>query len=137
MPAQPPLVEISLRKYGPREDQRLRVISDVLKRVKPMLSAKPIITTDCALHYPGPIRSVLPFAKHVKHKSRKERIGGQGELKKIGLDPLFSLNHTAAMIRDGVSRMIRKTWCNSKRQDHLELHLYIYANYRNNHRLKV
>jgi hypothetical protein len=101
-----------------------------------MLGPCPIITTDRALHYPKPIAEVLPTARHVQHLSRKARIGGQGELKKIGMDPLFSLNHTAAMMRDGVSRLIRKTWCNSKRQDHLEHHLYIYAHYRNRHRLK-
>jgi hypothetical protein len=136
MPAQPPLVEIAMKKYGPRDDDRPRVIREVLQRVKPMLTQSPTITSDCALHYPAPIAEVLPKARHVQHLSRRARIGGQGELKKIGLDPLFSLNHTAAMMRDGVSRLIRKTWCNSKRQDHLEHHLYIYAFYRNKYRLK-
>jgi len=64
-------------------------------------------------------------------------VAGQGELKKIGFDPLFSLNHTAAMIRDGVSRLVRKTWGNSKRMDRLEDHLFVYAHYHNTVRLQA
>jgi sugar phosphate permease len=56
---------------------------------------------------------------------------GQGELKKIKFDPLFSLNHTCAMLRANVSRLFRKTWCTTKRPDQLRAHLMIYAEYHN------
>jgi len=38
-------------------------------------------------------------ATHRTVKGRRGSIAGQGELKKIGFDPLFSLNHTCAMLR--------------------------------------
>jgi len=43
-------------------------------------------------------------------KGRRECVVGQGELKGGGFDPLFSLNHTCAMIRAHVSRLFRRTW---------------------------
>jgi len=56
---------------------------------------------------------------------------GQGELKRGGYDPLFSLNHTAAMIRANINRLFRRTWCTSKRIDRLEGHLLLYTDYHN------
>ncbi|MEQ1722809.1 MAG: hypothetical protein ABL930_06505, partial [Pseudobdellovibrio sp.] len=47
----------------------------------------------------------------------------QGELKKIGFDPLFSLNHTCAMMRAKVSRLIRRTWNTTKKPERLSEHL--------------
>jgi hypothetical protein len=46
---------------------------------------------------------------------------GQGELKRGGFDPLFSLNHTAAMFRDRLKRLSHRTWCTTKRPDRLQL----------------
>nr|MBX2884857.1 hypothetical protein [Granulosicoccus sp.] len=48
-------------------------------------------------------------------------------LKKIGFDPLFAINHTFAMFRANVNRLIRKTWCTTKRVDRLEDHLAIFV----------
>lgn len=135
MPALHPLIEIALKKYGPRQDDRPRAIAEVLNRISPMLQNGAKITTDSAPRYPGPIRRLLPNTYHVAVKSRKACVAGQGELKKTGFDPLFPFNHTAAMIRDGISRLIRKTWGNSKRADRLEDHLYLYAHYHNTVRI--
>jgi hypothetical protein len=47
-------------------------------------------------------------------------------MKKIGFDPLFYLNQTAATIRDNLARMLRRTWCGTKKlaypQDALDFH---------------
>ena len=52
---------------------------------------------------------------------------GQGELKKLKYDPIFSLNHTCAMIRDNIKRLSRKTWCTTKRMPQLQINLELYA----------
>ena len=49
----------------------------------------------------------------------------QGELKKRGKDPLFYINHTLAMLRANVNRLIRKTWCTTKDPAQLIYHLAI------------
>jgi len=45
--------------------------------------------------------------------------------------PLFPINHTLAMLRDGVSRLVRRTWAASKKAACLERHLWIWIAWRN------
>jgi hypothetical protein len=52
-------------------------------------------------------------------------------LKKVGFDPLFSLNHTAAMIRANVNQLARRTWCTTKRPENLLARLYTYLHFHN------
>ena len=46
-------------------------------------------------------------------------------------NPLFPINHTLAMMRDGISRLVRRTWAASKMRERLELHAWIWAVWRN------
>jgi hypothetical protein len=131
MPAQHPLREIAAARYGTRADDRPAALAQVLTQIAPRLKPGGQISTDCALHYPEPIARLVPHAVHLAFRSRKARVTGQGELKKIGFDPLFALNHTAAMIRDRASRLVRKTWANTKRMDRLHAHLLVYAHFHN------
>jgi hypothetical protein len=48
-------------------------------------------------------------------KGGKSGVAGQDELKKVGRDPLFWVNHTLAMRRANINRLIRKTWCTTKK----------------------
>ena len=56
---------------------------------------------------------------------------GQGELKKVVYDPIFSLNHTCAMLRANINRLVRKTWCTTKKPERLAMHITLYALYHN------
>jgi transposase-like protein len=44
---------------------------------------------------------------------------------------LFPINHTLAMMRDSISRLVRRTWAASKLRGRLDLHFWIWACYRN------
>jgi hypothetical protein len=55
--------------------------------------------------YPEQIRNKIPTASHVQVLSRRGAVVGQGELKRWGFDPIFSLNHMAAMFRANVNRL--------------------------------
>ncbi len=46
-------------------------------------------------------------------------------------NPLFPINHTLAMMRDGISRLVRRTWAASKLKERLERHAWIWAVWRN------
>ena len=52
-------------------------------------------------------------------------------MKKGGFDPLFYLNHTAAMIRDNQARMLRSTWCSTKLRIYLQEALDLYIDFHN------
>ena len=44
---------------------------------------------------------------------------------------LFPINHTNALFRDSVSRLVRRTWAASKRLEPLRWHLWVFAVFRN------
>ena len=46
-------------------------------------------------------------------------------------NPLFPINHTLAMLRDGVSRLVRRSWGAAKLRERLGEHLWIWVVYRN------
>ena len=134
MPAQHPLINEAQLRDGPRADDRPAGVAYVLERIKPMLTERPILRSDSALHYPAAVARILPDAVHERVLSRRPIPHGNGELKE-GFDPIFAFDHTAAMVRDCVSRLVRKTWGTSKRMDRLETHLLVYAHHHNLHRI--
>ena len=46
-------------------------------------------------------------------------------------NPLFAINHTLASLRDGVSRLVRRSWATTKRRAELRHHAWIYAAWKN------
>ena len=135
MPAKGLLTKKSIAKYGKRKDERNHAITEMLNTVKELSIESVYLESDQCPRYPVLVQQNLPKAVHKGHKGVRGSVSGQGELKKIKNDPLFSLNHTCAMLRANISRLIRKTWNTSKKMRRLELHLLIYANYHNQYLL--
>lgn len=52
-------------------------------------------------------------------------------LKRDTRNPLWHINHTLARTRDGVSRLVRRSWAASKLRQRLEGHLFLWTCYRN------
>ena len=121
------LAALSRKKYGPRTCERKKLLDQLLQDIKGVCSPDVHILTDKSQHYPSVIQSRLPQAKHSTTKGRRGCVVGQGELKRGGFDPLFSLNHSCAMFRDNLKTLSRRTWCTVKRIDRLRNLLYIYA----------
>jgi transposase-like protein len=131
MPAKGHLAKLARKKYGRRKDQRTEGWNQLFNYIRPRLANNLRIESDENPHYPKIVRNWCPEAEHRTIKSRRGCVAGQGELKKIGFDPLFSLNHTFAMCRANINRLFRKTWCTTKRPDRLVAHLHLYVNYHN------
>ena len=130
IPARGMLVE-KARKYGPRPDERKTARRRLFSSLRELVVEDALIKSDSNPHYPSDVKRHFPKARHQTYAGQRGAITGQGELKKVGFDPLFSLNHTCAMFRANVSRLVRKTWCTTKRRDRLRAHLMIYADYHN------
>lgn len=137
IPARHPLVEISIHRYGKREDERPQALRRLFQTLSSILSAHTTLSSDCDPMYPEYVRRYLPGIKYERTLSRKARSAGFGELKRIGFDPLFSLNHTCAMLRANLNRLARKTWCTSKTMIGLIFHLELYQSYHNKVLLKL
>jgi hypothetical protein len=131
MPAKGHLSQVALRKYGPRRDGRAQGWDTLFEKLKPVVSQTAEISSDQNPHYPKWVRKHFPSAKLHTFPGKRGCIAGQGELKKIGFDPLFSLNHTCAMLRANINRLLRRTWCTTKTQAALMDHLWIYTRYHN------
>jgi transposase-like protein len=126
MPAKGHLAEISRRKYGYRADERTQSALALFEELKPFLSPTVEVSSDQNPKYPNWIKSQFPAATHLTYKGRRGCVVGQGELKAGGFDPIFSLNHTAAMLRAHVSRLFRRTWNTTKKKERLSAHIAIY-----------
>ena len=131
MPAKGLLAAISRKKYGPRPDERRLARDQLFAHVKDFVDPKARIKSDENPHYPKSVKKHFPQSTHEVFKGRKGAITGQGELKKIGFDPLFSLNHSCAMLRANINRLFRKTWCTTKKPERLAAHIALYATYHN------
>ena len=131
MPAKGHLTKIALKKYGPRADERALGRGNLFLKIQPLIQSKATIKSDQNPHYPADVKKYFPDAKHQAFKGKRGSIVGQGELKKIRFDPLFSLNHTCAMTRANMNRLFRKTWCTTKVPERLRDHFAIYAVYHN------
>ncbi len=133
MPANGLLAEISVKKYGKRADERTKGREILFTRIKDLIEETAEIRSDQNPHYPKVVKEYFPKATHVTYKGQRGAITGQGELKKVGFDPLFSLNHTCAKLRADINRLVRRTWCTTKKPERLQAHLNLYAIYHNLH----
>lgn len=130
------LAKRSIKKYGFRFDERPQSRDRLFRRIKSQISRNAIIESDSNPHYKIEVEKHFPTCLHKTYIGERGAITGQGELKKVFFDPLFSLNHTCAMFRSHVGRLIRKTWNTTKKIQPLCDHLEIYVWYHNQKLLK-
>ena len=127
MPAKGRLVHIARKKYGPRADHRTAGRQRLFSEMKHLVADNAWIRSDSNPHYPADVKKYFPNAKYETVLGGRSAISGQGELKKLKFDPIFSLNHTCAMLRAHINRLFRKTWCTTKKPDQLAGHIALYA----------
>lgn len=124
------LSKFALKKYGHRKDLHFEGLTRLFQTISPIVSKEVQVKSDEHQRYPGFVSAYLPEAKHVTFKSERGCVAGQGELKKVAFDPLFIVNHTCALLRANINRLIRKTWCTTKNpqrlKDHLDVFMYFY-----------
>jgi hypothetical protein len=132
LPARKPLSKANQKKLekleqaeGKRRSQSREKVGecfDVLQRVVPP-TGRVIVNTD---------------EKHTYRALLKKRFGARlvhqttnSKEPRSCWNPLFVVNHTFAMLRDGLSRLVRRNWGASKEREKLEWHLWIYIAWRN------
>ena len=131
MPAKGLLVAKAFKKYGVRKDERSLARKELFKELRDHIDGSATIKSDENPHYINDVKNYFPTCVHKSYKGRRGCVIGQGELKSGGFDPLFSLNHTAAMLRANINRLFRRTWNTTKKPSCLEHHIAMYAVYHN------
>ena len=130
------LSRISLKKYGPREDQREKALNELFEKLRSKLRQDPItITTDAHPLYGSFVKTYFPQSEHIVVNSgesvkKKRELVYTAERKKI-FDPLFALNQRCAMLRADIRRLTRRSWCTTKKVENLRRHLELYQIYNN------
>ncbi len=127
IPASGNLAAISRKKYGKRPDESRQMREELFAEVQHRIHAEACFSTDGHDQYNTLIKRHFPESSHTVHPSKRGCVTGQGELKKVGFDPLFSINHTLAMLRANINRLVRRTWCTTKKPEALVHHLWIYV----------
>ena len=131
IPAKGLLAKISRKKYGFRPNEAYMNRDELFKKATEYLPQESTFSSDCHKHYPRLMKKHFPKAHHIRHPGQRGCVTGQGELKKVGFDPLFSINHTFAMFRANVNRLFRRTWNTTKDPKRLEDHLWLYVQFHN------
>jgi hypothetical protein len=125
------LAKLSRKKYGKRVNRHNNALHSLFQSIAPAISPAALIECDEHKRYPEIVKHYLPDREFKQYKGGRGCVAGQGELKKLGFDPLFILNHTCAMLRSDINRLIRRTWCTTKKPGRLQMHLEIYMEYYN------
>jgi len=120
------LAKKSRKKYGYRKSTHIQEADILFKSIKEAISDNVLIESDQHKRYPELVKKYFPAAQHKRYKGKRGAVVGQGELKKTTYDPLFVINHTCAMLRANINRLIRKTWCTTKKAEMLQNHLDIF-----------
>ncbi|WP_413582074.1 transposase [Bdellovibrio sp. HCB288] len=127
MPAKGKLAAPARKKYGYRADHRGPARKKLFSNMTELVHPNALIRSDSNPTYPSDVKKYFPQAKHVTVLGGRGAVVGQGELKKLRWDPIFSLNHTCAMLRANINRLIRKTWCTTKKPSELAGHIALFA----------
>ena len=106
-----------------------RAVRAALRRTAASLPAgsEVVVVSDKKTTYPNAIKRAFGARclRHIRVDSKAPR---------TPRNPLFPANLTLAMLRDGVSRLVRRSWAHSKHRGRLRLHLWIWVVWRNWHR---
>jgi transposase-like protein len=112
------------RQFGLRRSGSRAAVERCLALLSSLTEGRVVrVETDRKQTYPAILRQVLGGShRHVCTRST---------VKRDRPNPLFPVNHTLAQLRDGVSRLVRRTWAASKRAMRLGWHLWIWICWRN------
>ena len=136
------LAAIAKRKYSNWVNEEKKGLNTLFDDIMPLFSKKVLIESDKKLIYKPIVKQKLTAANiqftHLRFEGAKKKERGQGEMINHAreFDPLYWINHTFAMLRYKISRLVRKTWCNTKKQLNLEAHLEIVMCFLNDKILK-
>lgn len=131
IPAFGHLADISLRKYGKRQNELGENLQKLGPELKALLPKTGTIDSDQHALYPAIVKRHLPGWQHQTFKGQRASVAGLGELKSKARDPLFSINHTLAMLRANINRLFRRTWNTTKKPENLMHHFWLYADFHN------
>ena len=118
--------ELRDKRFGKRRSGSRNAVVNTLRRLKEVHSSEAAMSleSDRKHSYRTEFKRIAgsQFACHIRISSKKLRDKS---------NELFPINHTLAMMRDNISRLVRRTWAASKIRQRLDLHFWMWVCYRN------
>ena len=111
---------------GQRRSQSREVVRKSFRRMSQYLSTHTavLLQSDLKTTYPLELRRAFPN-RLLCHKVTSSKA------RRCYSNPLFPINHTLAMMRDGMSCLVRRSWAASKTKAGLARHCWIWIAWRN------
>ena len=111
------------RRKSQSKEAVLAVLGRAAKLGKPERAVSPCFATDKKPTYPRLIQRAFG--------GRASHVQVDAKLPRTSQNPLFAVNLTFAMLRDGISRLVRRNWGHSKAAAKLVRHAWIWVAWRN------
>ena len=113
-------------RFGRRQSRSRATVRSVLRRGAEIVrgASAVVLESDEKSTYPALARQVFGENRLIHERT-------SSKMPRHTWNPLFPINHTEAFARDLVSRLRRDSWLVSKRRWFLNLHLELFAAYRN------
>ncbi len=125
-PAGGNLAVISPKHYGKRLDESRKMREELFAEVQHRIHAEAFFSSDGHDQYATLIKRHFPEISQALHPGKRGYVSGQEEPKRIGFDPLLSIDHTLAMLRANINRLVRRTWCTTRKPEASVHHLWIH-----------
>jgi hypothetical protein len=112
-------------RHGKRKGQGRAALAACFRKLGELSPAgtRPIVHTDRKGLYESLLKAQYPGGvRHLRCSSKQKR---------DTRNPLFAINHLFAMQRDGLSRLVRRTWAHTKKAARLVRHQWVWIAYRN------
>ncbi len=140
IPAKGHLAQISVKKYGLRENESELMLRQVLQDVKSKIQGDSfLVKSDAKPSYKKIAKDIFPAQRHERHiaqeNKEKRREMKYTNLEKKIFDPIFALNQRFAKLRDHIKRLTRRSWCTTKVIENLERHIYLYIALNNGYQI--
>ena len=132
MPAKGRLAEFSRKKYGQRRNQRAEKMQEAFAEVKSCLVGPVVeIRSDAHPAYKKFVRQYFPDTSYLQFSARAQKMKYQERMHennhKNKYDPLFYVNHLSGRLRDLIKRLVRRSWCTTKKLENLQLCLDLWV----------
>jgi transposase-like protein len=132
LPPRKPLSKANQRKLeklelveGKRRSESRAKVAECFAVLQSVCPPAAVVTIDTDEKYSYAMLLEKTFGERLVHGRTNSKV------QRALWNPLFVVNHTLAMLRDGLSRLVRRNWGASKKREKLERHLWIYIAWRN------
>jgi hypothetical protein len=110
--------------HGKRKSGSRKAVANTLRKLKRVVDGSICFQSDKKSTYRSLLNKLYPETVDTIQFSKSSEPRIPGSL-------LFPINQTLAMMRDGMSRLVRRSWCHAKKRRSIDAHFWIWAAWRN------